>query len=129
MVLYNSDATSTISNALNGKFYVIRAVEMESPTLVYKNLGNVLLDQREKVLSWIASHANNAEAVARYQVQLELINEALVELGLVEADADLTTPGLQPMVKRELDILFIQLPNVYAAPGSVFIEANNTSLA
>jgi len=33
------------------------------PKLIYKNLGNVLLEQRDQVLAWIANHGSNAEAV------------------------------------------------------------------
>src|SRR5204863_1136542 len=36
-------------------------------------------------------------------------------------------PTGTPVVKKELDALFIELPNVYAAPGSVFIEASDSS--
>ena len=76
---------ATLRNALNGKFYVIKPVEIDAPTLTYKNIGNVLLEQRNKVLAWIASHSSNADAVARYQVQLDLIDQALADLGLTES--------------------------------------------
>jgi len=118
ITIYDSNATLLLRQALQDKFYAIKPVDLEAPTFVYKNLGNVLLEQREKVLSWIESHSNNAEAVARYQVQLELIDEALEELGLV------TTLNGVPVVKRELDILYLEMPDVYASPGSVFVTAD-----
>ncbi|MBW6493254.1 MAG: hypothetical protein K0B16_01635 [Burkholderiaceae bacterium] len=119
VTVYQSNATSVIRNGLLNKFYVIKPVELDAPSIIYQNLGNVLLEQREKVLSWIANHSSDAEAVARYQVQLELIEDALEELGLTE-----TVSG-QTLVKRELDILFVKMPDMYAAPGSVFIEADS----
>jgi Ca2+-binding RTX toxin-like protein len=116
--VYPSNVTGELRTALDGKFYVIKPVELAAPTFNYKNLGNVLLEQRQRVLAWIENHSSNPEAVARYQVQLELIDDALAELGLLE-----TVDGVT-LIKRELDILFIELPNVYAAPGSVFIDGN-----
>ncbi|NNU43172.1 beta strand repeat-containing protein [Ramlibacter montanisoli] len=92
VVVYDSNITSRIRTAVEGEFFVIKPVELDAPQLIYKNLGNVLLEQRDKVMGWIASHSSNPEAVARYQVQLELIDEALAELGLLE-DGDLVTPA------------------------------------
>ncbi|HET6789456.1 MAG TPA: hypothetical protein VFH49_15940, partial [Aquabacterium sp.] len=116
--VYRSDVTGELRDALTDKFYVIKPVDMDAPSFVYKNLGNLLLEQRETVLAWIESHGSDAEAVARYQVQLDLINEALDELGLVEVVDGVT------LIKRELDVLFLELPNIYATPGSVFITAD-----
>ena len=109
---------------LENKFYVIKPEGMDAPVLSYRNLGNLLLEQREQILSWIASHATNAEAVARYQIQLELLDETLNQLGLITQVAD-QNGDLRPQVKRELDALFLEMPNVYATPGSIFVEADN----
>jgi len=117
--VYASNVTSALLAAMTDKFYVIKPVELDAPSFVYKNLGNLLLEQREKVLDWIQSHGSDPESVARYQVQLELINDALDELGLVETINGVT------IIKRELDVLFVEIPNVYATPGSVFIDGNS----
>jgi hypothetical protein len=115
---YRSDVTLGLRTALLDKFYVIKPKDMDAPSFVYKNLGNVLLEQRDKVLGWIASHGSNAEAVARYQVQLELIDDALSDLGL------LSTVNGARLVKRELDIIFVELPEHLCVAGSVFLEAD-----
>src|SRR5207302_3728485 len=103
VLIYESNVTQALRDDLNGKYYVIKPVEIDAPTMVYKNVGNVLLQQREKVLAWIASHANNPDAVARYQVQLDLIDQALSNLGLLQTD---TGPGSQQttFVRRDLDL-------------------------
>jgi hypothetical protein len=118
ITIYDSNVTDTIRNALLDKFFVIKPVELEAPSFTYQNLGNLLLEQRDKVIDWIISHGTNAEAVARYQVQLELINEALESLGLLE-------PG--GMVQRSLDVLFVELPDIYANPGSIFIQGDTVN--
>ena len=84
LALYDSDVTDTLRDALQGKFFVIKPVELDSPSFSYQNIGNLLLAQRDKVIDWITNHGTNAEAVARYQVQLEVIEDALEELGLLE---------------------------------------------
>ena len=56
-----------------------------------------------------------SKAVARYQVQLELIDQALRDLDLIDRSTGL--------IKSGLDILLLTLPNVYAAPGSIFIDS------
>jgi Ca2+-binding RTX toxin-like protein len=135
LTVYRSDATFQFKQELLGKFYVIKPQELDAPTLTYVNLGNLLLEQRDTILSWMVSHATDAEAIARYQVQLDLIDEALSELGLLEPAIDengnvvldpVTNQPVQ-LVKKELDVLFLTLPNVYAAPGSVFLERDGLS--
>ncbi len=125
---YESDVTKNFATALTDQFYAIKPVNLPSPTLAYKNLGTVLLDERETVLGWMASHASDAEAVARYQVQLDLIDETLASFGLLDG-----TPGPngttinQP--RRELDGLFLEMPSVYASPGSIYIQADESNRA
>jgi hypothetical protein len=77
------------------------------------------------IISWIASHGGNAEAVARYQVQLEVIDDTLRDLGLLDATGN---PNVSA-VKKELDVLFVNLPNITAASGSIFINAPGASPA
>ncbi|RJR48541.1 MAG: calcium-binding protein, partial [Desulfobacteraceae bacterium] len=126
--VYQSDLTVDLRTALNGKFYVIKPVELDAPTLSYQNVGNMLLEQRQQVLEWMTSHAGNKEALARYQVQLELIDQTLENLGLLyTVTNDNGQTAIQ--IKRELDTIFVNLPDVYAAPGSIFVEADDASKA
>ncbi|MHC4066811.1 MAG: hypothetical protein ACYSUI_20230, partial [Planctomycetota bacterium] len=182
-VVYQSDVTVQLGHDLEDKFYVIKPVEMAVPTLFYVNVGNLLLDQREQVVEWMVSHAGDPDAIARYQVQLDELDDTLEEMGLTQyvvevepnaivshdghryqyigaADSDgdgspdadglvlaeedysdtarwadiggNADPGDIPsdttdgelLVKKELDSLFLNLPSTYAAPGSIFIEAD-----
>ena len=120
--VYDSDITQNFTNELSGKFYVVKPVALPDPEISYVNLGNLLLEQRATILGWIANHATNAEAVARYQVQLDELDAILEELGLF----DHTDPS-NPVVRKELDLIFIDLPEIYAAPGSVFINSDGQS--
>ncbi|HND53524.1 MAG TPA: hypothetical protein PLV92_14040, partial [Pirellulaceae bacterium] len=124
-----TDSTSTATLAslvtdLTGKFYVIKPVEVAAPKLTIANVQNLLLARRDSLKDWIASHSSNTEAVARYQVQLDQVNQALATLGLTE---DVVGPnGTVQVAKKEFDQLFLDLPNLYASPGSIFIEASDT---
>ncbi|MBC8509085.1 MAG: tandem-95 repeat protein, partial [Chloroflexi bacterium] len=171
--VYESDVTEVFSTNLENKFYVVKPVELDSPTLNYLNVGNLLLDQRNQVLNWMDSHNGNDEAIARYEVQLQLLDEAIAELGfseiMVQVDtgdvvlnvddnkryrylgaevgivlatedysngslwaevssatpydhASDTTKGVT-LFKESLDMLLVETPNIYAAPGSIYIEA------
>jgi hypothetical protein len=82
--IYDSNVTAQFKTALNRKFYVIKPVEMKAPTLSYVNVGNLLIEQRNQLVAWILNHAGDSEALARYQVQLEAIDETLEGLGLTQ---------------------------------------------
>ncbi|MEO1524344.1 MAG: hypothetical protein AAFX06_02860, partial [Planctomycetota bacterium] len=119
--VYPSDITVQLAAGLNDKFYAIKPAEVEDVGLVYTNIGNRLYEEREKLIEWIANHEGNAEAVARYQVQLDEINQQLVDLGFSEN----VNGGTQFL--RSLDVLILDLPDITAAPGSIFIEAGPPS--
>jgi len=182
--VYQSNVTTAFRSSIEGKFYVIKPVEMAAPTVSYVNIGNMLLEQRDELVSWILNHTGDADALARYQVQLDALDETLEELGLTqyytevhtgntvvdvfdvsdvsglhryqycgandwliltEEDYSVTTRwslvGTSPVsgeirsdttagelvVKRELDTLFVNIPSIYASPGSVFIERDRLS--
>ena len=90
-------------------------VKMEEPTFTYANVGNLLIEQREAVIGWIASHSGDTEAIARYVIQLAAIDQTLDDLGLLSGDG---------LIRTELDTLFLNIPDVIASPGSVFIESD-----
>jgi hypothetical protein len=122
--IYRSDTTQALKTELKDKFYVIKPVELEAPTLSYANVTNLLFAQRETILSWITSHDTNAEAIARYQAQLASLDETLAELGLFEEGVNEETGESVKIVRKELDMLFLEMPDIYAAPGSIFIDAD-----
>jgi len=125
--IYDSDVAEDLKAALEGKFYVVKPARVETPTLSLENVGSILLEQRRQILDWIASHGSNEEAVARYQVQLALVEETLVELGLMDVYEDPGTGQRAQTANQGLDVLFVNLPDIYAAPGSVFITADEAS--
>ncbi|MCP4707532.1 MAG: hypothetical protein GY869_02815, partial [Planctomycetes bacterium] len=125
LAVYSSDVTQTFQADLDGKFYVIKPVALDVPSWSYVNVGNLLLEQRQTILGWMANHATNAEAIARYEVQLELLDEILEDLGLLTHVMEEGKEFVE--VKKELDMLFVELPEIYASPGSIFIEADGVA--
>ncbi|MFO7964214.1 MAG: LEPR-XLL domain-containing protein [Desulfobacterales bacterium] len=117
--VYESDVTKNFKTQLDGKLYVIKPLNLDTPTISCVNVTNLLMEQRQTVIEWMISHGTDPEAVARYEVQLEALEATLVDQGLAEwIDGVL-------VVKKALDMLFVELPDVYASPGSVFIGADD----
>ncbi len=122
--IYMSDVTISLKGALKNKFYVVKPTRVDAPTLSLQNVGSVLLAQRDKILDWIANHSSNPEAVARYEIQLALVEESLSELGLLDSIIDPDTGQPAQVANKGLDVLFVELPDIYAAPGSIYIKAD-----
>ena len=122
--IYRSDVTIAFEEVLQNKFYVIKPSRVDAPTLSLQNVGDLLLAQRKKILDWIANHSSNQEAVARYEIELALVEETLAELGLMDVYEDPDTGEKVQVANEGLDVLFVELPDIYAAPGSIFIEAD-----
>ena len=76
-----SNETQLLAADLLNKFYVIKPKSLALPQLTYQNVGSMLIEQRATVVGWMTSHSGNAEALARYQVQLDEIDEAIEDLG------------------------------------------------
>jgi hypothetical protein len=127
-VIDRSDLAVSFQEALNNKFYVVKPTRLDLPTMTVQNVGGLLLAQRAQILNWIANHSSNTEAVARYQIQLELLEATMRELGMIETYVD--DGGTEFQVPREgLDVLIVHLPDIYVAPGSIFIEADEDGQA
>ena len=120
--VYNSNLSSAFAAEIDGKFAVLQPVEMEPVKLIYRNLGNLLFAQRATIVGWIVDHQEDAEAVARYQVQLDAVDDLLEQYGLI---SEIPGPNNQPVKisKQDLDLLFVEVPNIVSSPGSIFIEA------
>ena len=65
----------------------------------------------------------DSEAVARYEVQLAEIDETLDDLGLL-VEAEDAQGGAPQKLPTTLDAIFINMPSILAAPGSIYIEAD-----
>src|SRR5205085_958536 len=102
---YTSNAAATFRAALDDKFYVVKPLDLVAPTLTLKNVGTLLINQRDQILGWIASHAGNAEAVARYSVQLAVVEDMIAALGLTDvltnlAVNDVVSKSISGVVKK-----------------------------
>ncbi|MBN2437042.1 MAG: hypothetical protein JXL20_00400, partial [Deltaproteobacteria bacterium] len=124
--IYRSDATLSFQETLKNKFYVIKPTRVEAPTLSLQNVGAILLAQRREILDWMANHSSNPEAVARYEIALELVEETLAELGLIDIVED-QSGEMVKVANEGLDVLFVEVPDIYASPGSIFIRADADS--
>ncbi|MEO1524778.1 MAG: NosD domain-containing protein [Planctomycetota bacterium] len=120
---YRSDATAQLTDAVSGEFFVVKPVEMDNVGLIQANYGLDLFQQRQQIIDWIINHADNAEAVTRYQVQLNEIENQLRVLGLVDES------GAVAKFRQDLDLLILQVPKMRAAPGAVFIESSTQNAA
>ncbi|ETR69098.1 MAG: hypothetical protein OMM_04158 [Candidatus Magnetoglobus multicellularis str. Araruama] len=118
-----TDDTQVFSSNIAEKFYVVKPTAMEAPYLTYESLTNLLIAQRNQIIQWMNSHADNAEAVARYQVQLDAVDDALYEMDLI------TDINGVKVVKDELDMVFLDIPNIYASSGGIYINAKDTALS
>jgi hypothetical protein len=107
-----SNVVTTFKDLLDGQIYIIKPKDLEHVTLSIENLGQLLLQQRDTLYELIANHSSDPEAVARYEVQLEQVETSLTKLGLESTNGFGTT-----------DTLLVNLPNIYAAPGSIFIQS------
>ncbi|MEQ1825678.1 MAG: right-handed parallel beta-helix repeat-containing protein [Pirellula sp.] len=124
LLIYDSNTLESYAAQLVGKFAVVKQVDMESAKLVYRNIGNLLFEQRQQLLTWISEHSGEPEAIARYQVQLEEVENLMKELGLAEVLTSSNPPGQQTLTfNKELDTLFVEVPSIVSSPGSIFIEA------
>jgi Ca2+-binding RTX toxin-like protein len=124
--IYRSDVTLALQETLQNKFYVIKPTRVEAPTLSLQNVGAILLAQRREILDWIANHSSNPEAVARYEIALALVEETLEELGLIDIVED-QSGEMVKVANEGLDVLFVEVPDIYASPGSIFIRADAVS--
>jgi len=85
------------------------------PQLTIVNLGSELADQDQKLASLIAANDTSTSDRARYISQREDVRREAQKLGLLETETG--------VIQRNLDALAIILPSLFAAPGSVFLDA------
>jgi hypothetical protein len=117
--------TQHLADILDNQFYVIKPVELDNPQLSYENISNLLIAQKNKIESWMTNHSGNPEALARYQTQLDAVIKDMENLGLTETVVN--AEGNEVIVTNNgLDVIFLDLPNILASPGSIYIDANDT---
>jgi hypothetical protein len=115
-----------LADILDDKFYVIKPVELNTPQLNYESLSNLLIEQKNNLEDWMINHSGNPEALARYQTQLDALLKDMEALGLTETITN--EEGNEVIVTKDgLDVIFLDLPDIMASPGSIYIDANDTS--
>ena len=114
---YNSNTVLDLADTLTNKFYVVKPVDSGLPQLRYTNIANNLIAQRNQLLSYMANHSSEPKSLARYQAQIDEIDRALDTYGLVTYE----TVGSDTIkvIKRDLDVLVLDLPGLYSGVGSV----------
>jgi hypothetical protein len=120
--VYASDVTDSFADQLDGKFFVIKPVDLPTPVVTYVNIGSLLVKQLEDVESWITSHQGDPEAIARYNVQRDQILATMTELGLTEL------VGGEYLPARELDTILFDLPDILSSAGSIYVNVDNNAL-
>lgn len=105
-----------------GKLYfVLKTVDIAQPTLRYASQQNVISEQIRTLTRMQAEHASNPQAVARYQANIAALQQQLqsIQMGV----------KLQNGQIRYLDsfsTFFIDMPDMYASGGSVYVNATDT---
>ncbi|HSC16943.1 MAG TPA: hypothetical protein VLI71_17570, partial [Gammaproteobacteria bacterium] len=117
--VYSSDVTDSVATQLDGKFYVIKPVELPTPIVTYVNIGSLLVQQLEEVEAWILNHTGDPDAIARYNVQRDQILATMTELGLTELVDGVYLPA------RELDTVLFDLPDILSSAGSIYVNVDN----
>ncbi|MDA7878479.1 hypothetical protein N9B39_02885, partial [bacterium] len=119
--VYTSGITSALANDLDKQFYVLKPTDAAMPTTSYRNYGIQIIDALDEVNSWLANHSGNDEAVARYESQKAYLEGLLDDLGLGETEDGVT------LYPASLDLIQFIVPDLYAAPGTIFISAASQS--
>ena len=120
---FGSNGTSFIKTALSNQIVVIRPSDVATPTISVGQLSTLLASQYQQVKQWIASHSSNAEAVLRYQAQLDQIVYQMNSLGLSPPDSS----GGTTVLSETFETLFVELPELVASPGSIYISSGRSS--
>ncbi|NBO21235.1 MAG: hypothetical protein EBU97_04735, partial [Rhodobacteraceae bacterium] len=115
---FGSDDVSFIANALARQVLVIRPVGMDDIGISVGDLGTVLLAQYQTVRGWMQDHSTNAEALVRYNAELEQIEQQLSQLGL-----SVPTDGNASTLDQTVQALFVTVPDIVASPGSIYITS------
>ena len=112
---------------LEDQFAVVRPASVPDPTVSVGRLAILLAEQYQNVRDWIREYDTNEEALVRFQAQLDQIERQLLDLGAVEVD-DQGNPRLDdsglPIINESVRTLFLEIPDIVAAPGSIFIESD-----
>ena len=122
---FGSNANAYMRAAFYQQIAVIRPGKMDNPTISVGQLSTLLATQYQQIREWMREHNSNAEALVRYAAQLEQIENQMVALGLTPPSGS----GDNAIIEENLPAVFLEIPNIVAAPGSIFIQAENAASA
>ncbi len=122
---FGSNANAYMRAAFYQQIAVIRPGKMDNPTISVGQLSTLLATQYQQIREWMREHNSNAEALVRYAAQLEQIETQMIALGLTPPSGS----GDDAIIEENLPAVFLEIPNIVAAPGSIFIQAENAASA
>lgn len=117
----SSDFGSQMIGEIGGLYFVLKTVGIDQPTLVYANQNNVLREQVGKLQRLQREHSSDPQAVARYQASIAALEQQLQSLQM--------TTVVDGKIKYldSFSTFFLDMPDLYAGGGSVYIQAADTS--
>ena len=118
--VFGSNDAAFIRSALVDQIVVVRPTGIKSPEISVGQVSSLLSSQYEQVRSLIAAQDTNPEMLVRYYAQLDQIARQMTDLGLTPPDRTNPTGGV---LQDTLETLFIEMPDIVAAPGSIYINS------
>ena len=118
--VFGSNDAAFIRSALVDQIVVVRPTGIKSPEISVGQVSSLLSSQYEQVRSLIAAQDTNPEMLVRYYAQLDQIARQMTDLGLTPPDRNDPTGGV---LQDTLETLFIEMPDIIAAPGSIYINS------
>jgi len=118
--VFGSNDAAFIRSALVDQIVVVRPTGIKSPEISVGQVSSLLSSQYEQVRSLIAAQDTNPEMLVRYHAQLDQIARQMTDLGLTPPDRTNPTGGV---LQDTLETLFIEMPDIVAAPGSIYINS------
>ena len=112
------DFGSFAADKVGSIYYVLKTVDLGQPVLRYASQQNIISQQIRTLTKMQSEHASDPQAVARYQANIAALQQQLKSLQLTDSKG------------RYLDsfyTFYVDIPNLYASGGSVYVSAADTS--
>ncbi len=119
--------------AVSSNVYTLPSINIDeqsqgisSPTVTAENLGLDLFNQVTNLLSLVATHAGDANAVAGYKAQIASLNLELISLGLISpSDPAYSDPAdYAPAIPDSYTVFYINVPDIVARLGTINVVAD-----
>jgi hypothetical protein len=83
--------------------------------LLFANLSSDLAVEQQQLTELINQYANSPADQARFISQLQSVNQQAISLGLMDSTG---------VIQQNVIGLVLELPDLYASPGSIFLQAS-----